>query len=173
MTAFIQVTVGGEAMGQSFRLEANCDPDELNATLDTMTKAIGRQDTKQRLAQRILDLRNEKLWLASWPEPKTAVAKVRMVERENWIRQWQQAHESSGKRLDFKLSGQHQAHLATFDKETENQLKKLDETRNAKLAMIPLIEQEIEMLRAVFNGADQVEINARDTDAIQLPAAAD
>ncbi len=157
MSAFIQITVGADLGATSFRLEANADPKELDQTIDQMTRAIGRQQTKQSLAERIMDLRSTKLFLASWPEPKLVLATRRMSERNAQINEFRRQHEASNKRLDWKANQSQQQWLVAFDQQTEGQLKEVDAMREAKEKLIPNLEEQIERLRGIINGDDPIE----------------
>ncbi len=157
MSAFIQITVGADLGQTSYRLEANADPKELDQTLDLMNKAIGRQQTKQSLAERIMDLRATKLWLASWPEPQTVVALQRMAERNQNIAEFKRRWNAANKRTDWKPQGQEQNWLDSFDRQTEGALKELVAMKEAKEKLIPNLEEQIERLRGIINGDDPIE----------------
>ncbi len=155
---YIQVTVGADLGAKSFRLEATIDPKELDQTLDLMNKSIGRQQSRQDLVFRIMDLREAKLWLASWPEPKLALATQRMVERNAQEAEFRRQHEASNKRLDWRPSQSQAQWLAAFDQQTEQQLKAVDSVRKDKQEkLIPNLEEQIERLRGICNGDDPVE----------------
>ncbi len=157
MTAFIQITVGADLGQTSYRLEANTDPKELDQTLDLMNKALGRQQTKQSLAERIMDLRATKLWLASWPEPQVAVALQRQAERHQQEAEFKRQHEASNKRLDWKPNQSQLAWIAAFDQQTAGKLKELETMKEAKEKLIPNLEEQIERLRGIINGDDPIE----------------
>ena len=157
MTAFIQIMVGADLGATSYRLEATVDPKELDQTLDQMNKSIGRQQTKQSLAERIMDLRSTKLFLASWPEPQVAVAMQRTAERNQQVAEFKRQHEASNKRLDWKPNQSQLGWLAAFDQQTEGKLKEVAAMKEAKEKLIPNLEEQIERLRGIINGDDPIE----------------
>ncbi len=173
MSAFIQITVGGEAGPTSFRLEANAAPEELDKTLDQMLRAIGRQKNKLTMGQRILDLREAKLFLQSWPQPKVDLGKERVVEYNKHIEGMKEQHKRANKRLEWKPNPQQEQWIFTFHKQTEILMQEKEAEREAKKKAIPLMEKEIERWRRIINGEDGLEDVDRETALIEMSAAAD
>ncbi len=157
MSAFIQITVGADLGATSYRLEANADPKELNQTLDLMKKAIGRQESRQNLVLRIMDLREAKLWLADWPKQQVAVAMQRQTERNQNIDEFKRRWNVANKRTGWTPKGQEESWLSNFDQQTNGMLKELEAMREAKKKAIPNLEEQIERLRSISNGDDPIE----------------
>lgn len=182
MPAFINVAVKVDLGVKQFGMDATVDTaeaGELDRVLDVMTKAIGRQQTKQDLVERIMDLRDAKMFLSLWPQPKTAIVLQRQAERRDQEREFQRQHDQfisgrgAGKRLDWKPNRQQEQWFEAFDKQTEAKLAEADKMKEAKEKLIPNLEAQIERLREIINGRDPIEEAETSTAKIGAREAAD
>lgn len=165
------ITVQAELGGMTIVLHSEAAaPEDRDAVLDGYTKSIGRQRSKMDLSQAVMDLLNTKREIAGFPERRGEYAKARAMERTRMRSQFEQEHLSRGKRADFVPSAAQKQGLANFDLATEQKMAEFDANLEAKKQLVPIYESQIDRLRGVIEGKDQIEVPLAEAAAIDLSA---
>lgn len=157
--AKVDATLGGEPIVE-----------HINDTLDTWSRAIGRQRAKVTLTEKLVDLLASQKAMASLPEREKAALAERQTEKDRLVAKFMIEHNASGRRGEFKLSPQHRRALDEFDLESQKLRKKFTDEREAHALQQPVIEAQIARLRAVIAGRDPTEALEIEHEALSSAA---
>ncbi len=146
-------------------------PEDRDAVLDDFSRSIGRQQSKVDLARAVMDLLNTKREIVGYPERRVEYQKARTLERARMRSQIEMAHHVSLKRGDYNLSAPQKRMFADFDAATEQKLAEFDGNLEAKKQLVPIYEAQIERLKGIIEGKDNIEVPLQEAAEIQLLAA--
>ena len=155
----IEIVVQGEIGGATIALTGLSAETKamIDAQLDMMTLAIGRQKSKADLAEKLLAAEINAKMLADLPEKHRNLMRVRAEDRAKMVAAEAAKHEASGRRGDYRMSTSLRSTLDEFDKQTlieehKRELKEAELRQDAQL-----IEAQISRLRAIIAGRDPTD----------------
>lgn len=156
---YIEIVVQGEIGGATIALTGTSWGDEaqINAHLDMMALAIGRQKSKADLAEKLLAAEINAKMLADWPEQRIEALRMRAEDRARMVAAEAAKHEASGRRGEYRMSTSLRGTLDEFDKQTAQEERKWDKKKLDLEQDAQLIEVQISRLRAIIAGRDPTD----------------
>ena len=157
-TSGMGLTAQGDVGGVMFALEqhidATADERDINEIADRMRRVLARQKAQVDLGEKLLALQIARQVIADHPEKKLRELRALADEKIRLNASYQIDYERSGKRSAMRLTTSQQKALDSFDERLESASLRIDGEKARMEADLPLIEKQIERLRAIIDGRD-------------------
>lgn len=157
-TSGMGLTAQGDVGGIMFALEqhidATADERDINEIADRMRRVFARQKAQVDLGEKLLAVQIARQVIADHPEKKMRELKTLAEEKARLRASFSVAHEGSGRRTEFRLTAPQQKALDSFDERLESAGLRIDAEKARMEADLPLIEKQIDRLRAIIDGRD-------------------
>ncbi len=152
----LNLVIQGQIDDMTFAVEQQVDPatdpQEVAGFLDSMRYQFQRQKARGELGVKVLALQIAHDIVDRAEEQKAEARKGYAMKRAHELASYENAWASSGKRGDFRLTGQQQKCLEAFDRQIQDVGPIVDANVEREKEAIPKIERMIARLKAFIAG---------------------